>query len=118
MKKRKRLDYLAWNPTINKFAYSGPSSTCHLVICGVFRDEKNGIWTVAMALHAIDIIFVNWSQPRSMLSRQHGGGSLMVWGAICFNMQISLAFLSGQQKSENYEVLSFTIIYFLLGKFY
>ncbi|GBN22088.1 hypothetical protein AVEN_116097-1 [Araneus ventricosus] len=38
-----------------------------------------------------------------MLSRQHGAGSLMVWGAICFNGQISLAFLSGVQKSQNYQ---------------
>ncbi|GBL82751.1 hypothetical protein AVEN_106298-1 [Araneus ventricosus] len=36
-------------------------------------------------------------------SRQHGGGSLPVWGAICFNEQMSLAFLCGRQKSENYQ---------------
>ncbi|GBM31257.1 hypothetical protein AVEN_223454-1 [Araneus ventricosus] len=36
-----------------------------------------------------------------MFSRQHGGGSLMVWGVICFNGQISLAFLSDRQQYDN-----------------
>ncbi|GBM43379.1 Transposable element Tc3 transposase [Araneus ventricosus] len=38
-----------------------------------------------------------------MFGRQHGGGSLMVWREICFNVQIPVTFLSGRQKSENYQ---------------
>ncbi|GBN16839.1 hypothetical protein AVEN_228088-1 [Araneus ventricosus] len=39
-------------------------------------------------------------EPRRKLSSQHGG-YLMVWGAICFSGQTSLAILRERQQSEN-----------------
>ncbi|GBM16772.1 Transposable element Tc3 transposase [Araneus ventricosus] len=41
-------------------------------------------------------------EPRSFLSRQSGGGSVMVRAAFGFNCQVSLAFLDGRQNSPKY----------------
>ncbi|GBL84675.1 hypothetical protein AVEN_191127-1 [Araneus ventricosus] len=63
----------------------------------IFRDEKNVIWAALMGLHDLR------KESSIMFSRQHGGGSPMVWGAIYFKVQTSQASLRGLQKSKNYK---------------
>ncbi|GBL97612.1 hypothetical protein AVEN_49127-1 [Araneus ventricosus] len=41
-------------------------------------------------------------EPRSFVSRQSGGGYMMVWAAFGFNSQVGLAFLDGRQNSPKY----------------
>ncbi|GBM91488.1 hypothetical protein AVEN_140910-1 [Araneus ventricosus] len=46
---------------------------------------------------------VQWDRyTRSFLSRQSGGGSVIVWAALSFNGLVGLAFLNGWQNSPKY----------------
>lgn len=42
-------------------------------------------------------------EPRTILTRQHGGGSVMVWGGFGFNGVTDLAFVTGRQTSAKYQ---------------
>lgn len=42
-------------------------------------------------------------ESRRIWSRNFGGGSVMIWAAISFNGKSDIAFLSGRQKSEDYQ---------------
>ncbi|GBN82775.1 Transposable element Tc3 transposase [Araneus ventricosus] len=66
----------------------------------LFSDEKkwnlNGLDGNIKCRHDLQ------KEPSSFLSRQSGGGSVMVWTAFGFNGKVGLAFLDGRQNSPKY----------------
>ncbi|GBM13170.1 hypothetical protein AVEN_64374-1 [Araneus ventricosus] len=47
-------------------------------------------------------IRIGAEDPGSFLSRQRGGGSVMVWAAFGFNGKVGLAILDGRKNSPKY----------------
>lgn len=68
----------------------------------IFSDEKK------FNLDGPDGLKYYWrdlrKEPKSIFSRNFGGGSLMVWAAISFNARSEIVFLEGRQTSFDYSL--------------
>lgn len=87
--------------------YIGGGQTVYGIwwLSAIFSYIKNEKISVVMGFHAI--VVISAKILRSTFSRQHGGSCAVVSEAIYFNDQMSLAFNSGQENSDNYwETLS------------
>ena len=66
----------------------------------IFSDEKK------FNLDGPDGFHFHWRdlrrEPRSVLRRNFGGGSVMIWAAISYHGKSEIAFLSGRQTSRHY----------------
>ena len=69
----------------------------------LFSDEKK------FNLDGPDRLAYYWhdlrKELRTFLSRQQGGGSLMVWGAFSYNGTTDSVFLEGHQNFEDYQTM-------------
>ncbi|GBM68257.1 hypothetical protein AVEN_84370-1 [Araneus ventricosus] len=93
MKISKRLDYFAWNYTIDKFDFSGLNSTGYLVICGLMTysaTKQWKLWMVVTSLHTIKMIhekkqgacLITWwwiPKPLFYLKSEIKSASLNIW---------------------------------------